>query len=154
MDRRSFLGVRAAALTIAPLAADAQRAGNGGTRRGGFSPSHQTCPLPNLRRSRLSSTPRSRSTLGFLPNLSTLGDVYLFSASGFNIIGGVAQPKAVVELIRFNGDGTLTGGPATASINGTITRSPAGGLGSYTVATNCTGALDFGPPTHFTYDFF
>jgi hypothetical protein len=87
-------------------------------------------------------------------SLSTLGDVYLFSASGFNIIGGVAQPKAVVELIRFNGDGTLTGGPATASINGTITRSPAGGLGSYTVATNCTGALDFGPPTHFTYDFF
>jgi hypothetical protein len=87
-------------------------------------------------------------------SLSTLGDVYLFSASGFNIIGGVAQPKAVVELIRFNGDGTLTGGPATASINGTITRSPAGGLGNYTVATNCTGALDFGPPTHFTYDFF
>jgi hypothetical protein len=87
-------------------------------------------------------------------SLSTLGDLYLFSASGFNIIGGVAQPKAVVELIRFNGDGTLTGGPATASINGTITRSPAGGLGSYTVATNCTGTLDFGPPTHFTYDFF
>jgi hypothetical protein len=87
-------------------------------------------------------------------SLSTLGDLYLFSASGFNIIGGVAQPKAVVELIRFQGDGTLTGGPATASINGTITRSPAGGLGSYTVATNCTGTLDFGPPTHFTYDFF
>jgi hypothetical protein len=87
-------------------------------------------------------------------SLSTLDSLYLFSASGFNIIGGVAQPKAVVELIRFNGDGTLTGGPATASINGTITRSPAGGLGSYTVATNCTGTLDFGPPTHFTYDFF
>src|SRR6202035_3714277 len=65
-------------------------------------------------------------------SLSTLDSLYLFSASGFNIIGGVAQPKAVVELIRFNGDGTLTGGPATASINGTITRSPAGGLGSYT----------------------
>ena len=55
--------------------------------------------------------------------------LYLFSASAFNIVGGVAQPKAVVELIRFNGDGTLTGGPATASINGTIVRSPAGGLG-------------------------
>jgi hypothetical protein len=87
-------------------------------------------------------------------SLSTLDSLYLFSASGFNIVGGIAQPKAVVELIRFNGDGTLTGGPATASINGTITRSPAGGLGSYTVATNCTGTLDFGPPTHFTYDFF
>jgi hypothetical protein len=87
-------------------------------------------------------------------SLSTLDSLYLFSASGFNIIGGVAQPKAVVELIRFNGDGTLTGGPATASINGTITRSPAGGLGNYTAATNCTGTLDFGPPTHFTYDFF
>jgi hypothetical protein len=81
-------------------------------------------------------------------SLSTLDSLYLFSASGFNIVGGVAQPKAVVELIRFNGDGTLTGGPATASINGTIVRSPAGGLGSYAVATNCTGTLDFGPPTH------
>jgi hypothetical protein len=30
----------------------------------------------------------------------------------------------------------------------------AGGLGNFTVATNCTGTLDFGPPTHFTYDFF
>jgi hypothetical protein len=40
------------------------------------------------------------------------------------------------------------------SINGAIVRSPAGGLGNYTVATNCTGTLDFGPPTHFTYDFF
>jgi hypothetical protein len=87
-------------------------------------------------------------------SLSTLDSLYLFSASGFNIVMGVAQPKAVVELVRFNGDGTLTGGPATASINGTITRSPAGGLGNYTVATNCTGTLDFGPPTHFTYDLF
>jgi hypothetical protein len=33
MDRRSFLGAGAAGMTIAPLAADAQRAGNGGTRR-------------------------------------------------------------------------------------------------------------------------
>ena len=38
------------------------------------------------------------------------------------------------------------------SINGAIVRHPAGGLGNCTVATNCTGTLDFGPPTHFTYD--
>jgi hypothetical protein len=31
-----------------------------------------------------------------------------FNGSGYNIVAGVAVPKAVVEFIRFNGDGTLT----------------------------------------------
>ena len=87
-------------------------------------------------------------------SLATLRGLYLFSASGFNVVGGVAQPKAVVEFIRFNADGTLTGGPATASINGVIVHTPVPGMGTYTVAPDCTGTLDFGPPTHFTYDLF
>src|SRR5260221_12608983 len=59
-------------------------------------------------------------------NNATLSGLYAFHASGFNIVGGAAQPKAIVELIQFNGDGTLTGGPpksslsATVSINGNI----------------------------------
>jgi hypothetical protein len=62
---------------------------------------------------------------------STLRGLYVFSASGFNILtGGVVQPKAIVELIRFNGDGTLVVPAATVSINGTITQSPANGPGS------------------------
>jgi len=47
----------------------------------------------------------------------------------------------------------LTGGPATASINVAIVRSPSA-PGTYTVAADCTGSLDFGPPAHFNYDLF
>ena len=36
---------------------------------------------------------------------STLDGLYVFTASGFNIVAGVAQPKAIVELIDFHGDG-------------------------------------------------
>ena len=77
---------------------------------------------------------------------STLHGLYVFNASGFNIVGGIAQPKAIVELIRFNGDGSLTVPAATVSINGTITRSPPNGTGRYTVGPDCTGSLVFGPP--------
>jgi hypothetical protein len=77
---------------------------------------------------------------------STLHGLYVFNASGFNIVQGVAQPKAIVELIRFNGDGTLTVPAATVSINGTIARSPANGVGTYTLGPDCTGRLAFGPP--------
>lgn len=86
-------------------------------------------------------------------SVSTLRGQYVFTASGFNIVGGVAQPKAIVELIRFNGDGTLTVPAATVSINGTVTRSPANGPGTYTVGTDCTGTLAFGPPGP-TFDIF
>jgi len=84
---------------------------------------------------------------------STLSGLYVFSASGFNVVGAVAQPKAIVELIRFNGDGTLAVPTATVSINGTITRSPANGPGTYTVLADCTGSLAFGPPGP-TFDLF
>jgi len=77
---------------------------------------------------------------------STLRGLYVFNASGFNIVAGVALPKAVVELIRFNGDGTLTVPAGTRSVNGVITRSPANGVGTYTVAPDCTGSITFGPP--------
>jgi hypothetical protein len=79
-------------------------------------------------------------------NDSTLHGLYAFNASGFNIVGGAAQPKAIVELIHFNGDGTLTVPAATVSINGIITRSPPNGPGSYTLGVDCTGSLVFGPP--------
>ncbi len=67
---------------------------------------------------------------------------YLFATHGWNIVGGVAQPKAIIEGIDFNGDGTLVSPFATVSINGTIIRS-AGTMGSYTVAADCTGTLTF-----------
>ena len=67
---------------------------------------------------------------------------YLFATHGWNIVGGVAQPKAIIEGIDFNGDGTLVSPFATVSINGTILHS-SGSLGTYTVNTDCTGTLSF-----------
>ena len=70
----------------------------------------------------------------------TLRGSYLFATHGWNIVGGVAVPKAIVEGIDFNGDGTLVSPFATVSINGTIIHS-SGSPGTYTVNTDCTGTL-------------
>ncbi len=72
----------------------------------------------------------------------TLRSSYLFATHGWNIVGGVAVPKAIVEGIDFNGDGTLVSPFATVSINGTIIHS-SGSVGTYTVNTDCTGTLSF-----------
>jgi len=82
----------------------------------------------------------------------TLRGSYVFSAHGWNIVGGVAVPKAIVEGIDFNGDGTLVSPFATVSINGTIIRS-SGGLGTYTVEADCTGTLTF-PGPGISFDIF
>jgi hypothetical protein len=82
----------------------------------------------------------------------TLRGSYVFSAHGWNIVGGVAVPKAIVEGIDFNGDGTLVSPFATVSINGTIIRS-SGGLGTYTVEADCTGTLTF-PGQGISFDIF
>ncbi|HWR51653.1 MAG TPA: hypothetical protein VN428_11130 [Bryobacteraceae bacterium] len=74
--------------------------------------------------------------------LRTLRGTYVFAATGYNIVSGVAQPKAILEVIVFNGDGTLTVPAATVSINGTISRSSQGS-GTYTVDSECRGTLAF-----------
>jgi hypothetical protein len=80
----------------------------------------------------------------------TLRGSYVFSATGFNIVGGVQQPKAIVEVIAFHGDGTLDVPAATVSLNGAIIRSlPSSG--TYTVEDNCLGTITFNGPT---YDMF
>src|SRR6266705_3204378 len=81
----------------------------------------------------------------------TLRGSYLFATHGWNIVGGVAQPKAIVEGIDFNGDGTLVSPFATVSINGTIVRTT-GTVGTYTVNPDCTGTITFS--TGQTYDIF
>jgi hypothetical protein len=79
--------------------------------------------------------------------LKTLSGVYVFAASGYNIVAGVAQPKAIIEVIDFNGDGTLSVPAATRSVNGVIARTPPGGTGSYTVEADCTGTIAFDGPS-------
>jgi len=83
-----------------------------------------------------------------------LDGLYVFSATGYTIVSSVAQPKAIVELIRFNGDGTLTVPGATRSVNGEIFSSPPGGTGTYTLGADCVGTLAFTLPPGPTFDLF
>jgi hypothetical protein len=80
--------------------------------------------------------------------VQTLRGSYIFNASGYNIVAGVAVPKAIVEGIEFNGDGTLSSPFATVSLNGVIIRS-AGSTGTYTVEADCTGTIAFVPAPSF-----
>ncbi len=73
----------------------------------------------------------------------TLQGTFVFTAHGFNIVDGASQPKAIVEGITFNADGTLSVPFATVSVNGLIIQVPPGGGGVYTVEANCEGTLNF-----------
>ena len=82
--------------------------------------------------------------------VAKLDGLYVFAATGFTIpTPDAALPKAIVEWIHFNGDGTLDVPGATLSLNGVIVQIPAGGTGSYTVADltppdgGCAGTLSF-----------
>jgi hypothetical protein len=77
--------------------------------------------------------------------VSTLRGTYVFAATGFNIVAGAALPKAIVEVIEFNGDGTLSVPAATVSVNGVIIRSLPS-IGTYAVADDCSGTVLFNGP--------
>jgi hypothetical protein len=74
--------------------------------------------------------------------LASLNGLYVFSASGFTMPEGTAEPKAITEMIRFNGDGTLNVLAATHSINGVVARS-APSAGTYSLDNTCVGTLQF-----------
>jgi hypothetical protein len=76
-------------------------------------------------------------------SLPTLRGSYVFAAKGYNIVSGVPQPKAIIEVIVFNGDGTLTVPAVSRSINGVISRAAPGAPGTYTVDASCTGTISF-----------
>jgi hypothetical protein len=93
---------------------------------------------------------------------ATLEGLYIFTASGFNISAtGAAQPTAIVESIRFNGEGLLTVPSATVSLNGTILGHGAPGSdGTYTVNSldtsdgACLGTLTFASGFPLNFDLF
>ena len=85
-------------------------------------------------------------------SLGSLRGDYVFSASGHSLIAVVWQPKAIVESLHFNGDGTLTVTAATvanAGNSGVVTQSPPGGTGTYALDANCKGTLQFTPGPSF-----
>lgn len=80
-------------------------------------------------------------------SLHTLRGSYVFTATGYTIVAGVAQPKAIIEAIDFHGDGTLLVPAATVSINGVVARSA--GVGLYTLDDACRGTVTFTPGPSF-----
>ena len=79
---------------------------------------------------------------------ATLQGTYVFAASGYSLIGGVWSPKAIVESMRFNGDGTLSVLSSTLANltgNGAVIQVPPGGAGTYALNPDCTGTLSFVP---------
>jgi hypothetical protein len=84
-------------------------------------------------------------------SLATLNGVYVFDATGFNIINGVAVPKTVVNFLTFKGDGSLTS-IATAVVGGNKVADDTPGTGSYIVNADCTGNLT--DARGFTFDLF
>lgn len=81
--------------------------------------------------------------------VKTLKGSYVLTASGHMFVGGVAQPKAIVELIEFNGDGTLTVSGGTVSVNGAVNQIPPNGIGDYHIDAECNGSLVFIPGPSF-----
>src|SRR6266496_5892022 len=73
------------------------------------------CALVSLAAVAMTSGTARADDTGQTCGLETLHGSYVFTAHGFNIVNGVAQPKAIVEGIDFNGDGTLSVPFATVS---------------------------------------
>ena len=82
-------------------------------------------------------------------SVKTLKGSYVLTASGYVINDGVARPKTIVELVEFNGDGTLTVSGGTLSVNGVVTQIPPNGIGDYHIDADCNGGLVFIPGPSF-----
>jgi hypothetical protein len=90
-------------------------------------------------------------------NDSMLDGLYVFTASGFgNVSPGPPQPKAIIELIRFHGDGTVSVPGGRVSVNGVIINAAGPGTATYTtpvpVDEGCESTLTFSSgPTHYMF---
>jgi hypothetical protein len=71
----------------------------------------------------------------------TLRGLYMWTFDGYQNIGGNLVPKAVMQGTRFKGDGTTFNEFGTVNIGGFIILDATGGVGTYTVAPDCTGTL-------------
>ena len=74
-------------------------------------------------------------------SVGTLKGLYMWTFDGYADLGGTLVPKAVMQGTRFNGDGTTINAFGTVNIGGTIIIDATGGVGTYTVAPDCTGTI-------------
>jgi hypothetical protein len=78
---------------------------------------------------------------GRVCSVHMLRGLYLWTFDGYENFGGNFVPKAVMQGLQFNGDGTTFNPFGTVNIGGTIIINATGGVGTYTVAPDCTGTL-------------
>jgi hypothetical protein len=78
-------------------------------------------------------------------SVDMLRGLYLWTFDGYANLGGNLVPKAVMQGLRFNGDGTTFNPFGTVNIGGTIIIDATGGPGTYTVNPDCTGTLSPAP---------
>lgn len=82
----------------------------------------------------------------------TLTGTYVFYADGWTAPSGAWVPKAVLEQMRFNGDGTidvLAGTIANRAGDGQVIELPPGITGTYALSAGCTGKIQFGNAPNF-----
>jgi hypothetical protein len=85
---------------------------------------------------------------------------YVFTASGFtrppnSVPGTPWVPKAIIEVLQFNGDGTLST-PALTVANpfgdlGNILQPPSGAPGEYSINDDCSGTVRFFDAANVTF---
>ena len=78
---------------------------------------------------------------GRVCSVGMLKGLYLWTFDAYANFGGNLVPKAVMQGLRFNGDGTTFNTFGTVNIGGTIIIDATGAVGTYTVAPDCTGTL-------------
>ena len=74
-----------------------------------------------------------------------LRGLYLWTFDSHENVDGNFVPKAVMQGLRFNGDGTTYNAFGTVNIGGTIIFDATGFSGTYTVNPDCTGTLSPAP---------
>ena len=78
---------------------------------------------------------------GQVCSVHMLRGLYLWTFDGFENFGGSFAPKAIMQGLQFNGDGTTFNTFGTVNIGGFIIIDATGGVGTYTVAADCTGTI-------------
>jgi hypothetical protein len=85
--------------------------------------------------------PARAATDGPACSVTMLNGLYIWTFDGYTRAGGNLLPKAVMQGLQFNGDGTTFNPFGTVNIGGTTIIDATGGVGMYTVNPDCTGTL-------------
>ena len=91
------------------------------------------------------ATARAAADGGRVCSVGMLKGLYLWTFDAYENFNGNFAPVAVMQGLRFNGDGTTFNTFGTVNIGGTIIFDATGASGTYTVNPDCTGTLSPAP---------